>query len=44
MTPNQRSAMEWHRWGCRIGRWHVTWWDLWKKRPAFEVVREKDRR
>jgi len=32
--------MEFHFWGLRIGRLHVTWWDLWNNRLCFEVVRD----
>lgn len=31
--------MRLRRYEFRIGRWVITWWDLWKKRPAFEIVR-----
>lgn len=30
--------METHRYGLRIGRWWLTWWDLWARRPCFEVA------
>jgi hypothetical protein len=26
-----------HWWGVQVGRWHLTWWDAWDRRPCFEV-------
>lgn len=36
------GTFRWHRWGVQLGHWHVTWWDLWRHRPTFEVVRDKE--
>ncbi len=29
-----------HWYGFRLGRWHVTWYDLWTKQFCFEVASE----
>jgi hypothetical protein len=30
--------MKFRRWGMQAGRWHLTWWDSWARRPCFELV------
>ena len=31
------DLMTFNAWGLSVSRLHVCWWDLWSKRPVFEV-------
>jgi hypothetical protein len=46
MADNEDTdpQMSLHRYGLRIGRWHITWWDSWAKRPCWEIAREGEGR